>query len=163
MEMTWGGFKKAYPDGTVFYNQWDSPMEIVLDAVMPLEENFEPDQWMFKTVNFDDKRFETKDMIIGVADHESDAYLAISKPLLMKEKHMEVTVGNKNLLVAYFDEFDAIAAFDLEKNGQKVTVEEIDINGMTKNHGQLERAYVFNSVFWGVWSYYYPQTEVLTQ
>ena len=76
---------------------------------------------------------------------------------------MEVTVGNKNLLVAYFDEFDAIAAFDLEKNGQKVTVEEIDINGMTKNHGQLERAYVFNSVFWGVWSYYYPQTEVLTQ
>ena len=23
MEMTWGGFKKAYPDGSVFYNQWD--------------------------------------------------------------------------------------------------------------------------------------------
>lgn len=163
MEMTWKGFKKAYPEGTVFYNQWDSPMEIILDAVMPLEENFEADQWMFKTVNFDDKRFETKDMIIGVADHESDEYLAISKPLLMKQKRTEVKVGNKNLLVAYFDEFDAIAAFDLEKNGQKVAVEEIDINGMTKNHGKLERSYVFNSVFWGVWSYYYPQTEVLTE
>lgn len=162
MEMTWQGFKKAYPDGTVFYNQWDSPIEIALDAVMPLEENFTTDQWMFKTVNFDDKRFETKDMIIGVSDPDSDDYLAISKPLLMKEKQIEVNVGSKHFLVVYFDEFDATAAFSLEKNGQKVTVDEIDINGMTKNHGQLDRAYVFNSVFWGVWSWYFPDTEVIS-
>lgn len=162
MEMTWQGFKKAYPDGTVFYNQWDSPIEIALDAVMPLEENFTTDQWMFKTVNFDDKRFETKDMIIGVSDPDSEDYLAISKPLLMKEKQIEVNVGSKHFLVVYFDEFDATAAFSLEKNGQKVTVDEIDINGMTKNHGQLDRAYVFNSVFWGVWSWYFPDTEVIS-
>lgn len=162
MEMTWQGFKKAYPDGTVFYNQWDSPIEIALDAVMPLEENFTTDQWMFKTVNFDDKRFETKDMIIGVSDPDSDDYLAISKPLLMKEKQIEVNVGSKHFLVVYFDEFDATAAFSLEKNGQKVTVDEIDINGMTKNHGQLDRVYVFNSVFWGVWSWYFPDTEVIS-
>ena len=162
MEMTWKGFKKAFPKGEVFYNQWDSPMEIVLDAVMPLEENFTSDEWMFKTVNFDDDRFGTKDMIIGVADPDSDDYLAISRPLLKSAKRMEVKVGNKNLLVAYFDEYDAIAAFELEKDGQVLQVEEIDINGNTKNHGQLKRAFVFNSVFWGVWSWYYPNTGVIS-
>ena len=84
MEMTWKGFKKAFPKGTVFYNQWDSPIEIALDAVMPLEDNFTSDQWMFNTVNFDDKRFKTKEMIIGISDPDSNAHLAISRPELIK-------------------------------------------------------------------------------
>ena len=86
MEMTWKGFKRAFPQGTVFYNQWDSPVEIALDAVMPLEDNFTSDQWMFNTVNFDDKRFKTKEMIIGISDPDSDAHLAISRPELIKQK-----------------------------------------------------------------------------
>ena len=129
---------------------------------MPLEDNFSSDQWMFNTVNFDDKRFKTKEMIIGISDPDSDSHLAISRPELIKRKRMEVQVGNKDLLLVYFDEFDAMAAFNLNRDGQKLDVGEIDINGLTQDHGKLERAFVFNSVFWGVWSWYYPDTEVIS-
>lgn len=161
LEMPWKTFKKVFPKGTVYLNEWDTPVEKMMNVLMDTESNWSDDgDWLFETVNFDDTRFPSREMVIGVADPVTNKQVAISKPLIEKEMKINVSVGDKNLVLAYFPEYETIAAFDRNLNGSLIEVEEIDIYGNTPN-GKLERAYIYNSLFWGVWVHYYPDTEVI--
>ena len=47
------------------------------------------------------------------------------------------------------------------KDGSEIEVGEIDVFGNTPDHGKLKRVYIYNSVLWGVWAAYYPDSKVL--
>lgn len=160
LEMTWAGYKKLYPNGEVLYNLWDTPMEKMMNMAMDAEANY-VDQWMFKTANFDDLRFPSKEQIIGIRDDELGEQLAISKSFIKDAEIYNVSVGNNHVVLAYFPEYESIVAFEREKDGVVYDIENIDIFGNTYEQGKFERKFVYTGVFWAVWAYYYPDSKVL--
>jgi hypothetical protein len=68
---------------------------------------------------------------------------------------------SKRLVIAHIPEYDVIVAFDRMKDQQELTVTEVDFFGQTKEHGMLDRAFIFNGPMWAVWVHYYPQTKVM--
>ena len=161
LEMTWAGFKKAYPKGTVLHNEWDRPMEKIMNSLFSLEETWYGDRWMFNTVNLDDQRLPSKEQIIGLSDDLEGKQLAFTKSYIKKEGVINTSVGNKKVVLAYFPEFEAIAAFDRMVDGAEVEVSEIDFYGLTPENGKLERVFIYNSVLWAVWLDYFPDTELI--
>ena len=127
---------------------------------MDAEANY-VDQWMFKTANFDDLRFPSKEQIIGIRDDELGEQLAISKSFIKDAEIYNVSVGNNHVVLAYFPEYESIVAFEREKDGVVYDIENIDIFGNTYEQGKFERKFVYTGVFWAVWAYYYPDSKVL--
>jgi len=155
LEMTWRGFKKLFPNGTVLYNTWDNPIEKTMDFLYDTEESWYGDAWMFKTANFDDTRLPSKEHIIGIRDDVQNKQLALTKSYIKKEGICHITIGNRKLAVVYFPEFET------SLRGEEIQVTEIDVHGNTPEYGKLERVYIFNSVLWAVWAHYYPESDVL--
>lgn len=158
LEMKWEAYKRLYPQGQIFYNEFNTFIEKMLAKSFSLEKTYTGDDWMFETANMDDKRLHSKEQVIGLKDN-NDA-LALTKDFIKKQKVYNTKVGNKDIVLVYFPEYDAIAAFDRNKDGKKLNVDEIDIFGNTSN-GKLDRAYIYNSVLWAVWAHYHPQTRLL--
>jgi hypothetical protein len=159
LEMTWKNYKKLFPEGEIFYNEFNTLIEKGLDLVFSLDKIYYGDKWMFNTANLDDKRLPSKEQVIGVKD--GDKAVVFTKDFIKKRGVYNTKVGSKSVVLAYFPEYETIAAFNRDKGGEEVTVEDIDIWGNTPEHGQLERAYIYNSVLWAVWAHYHPETEIL--
>ena len=161
LEMTWAGYKKLYPEGTVVYNRWDDPMEKMIAAVFSTDDTWNGDDWMFNTANLDDKRLPSKEHIIGIRDDDKNEQLALTKDYIKEQGVCNVSVGDKKIALVYFPEYETIVGFDRMKGGSEMKVGEIDVFGNTPDHGQLKRVYIYNSVLWGVWAAYYPDSKVL--
>jgi hypothetical protein len=161
IEMTWAGFKKLYLDGTVLYNEWNRPMEKIMNVFFSPEEAWYGDQWMFKTANFDDKRLPSKEHIIGIRDDELDKQMAVTKDYIKQKGICNINVGDKRIALVFFPEYETIIAFDRINDGEELIIREIDVFGQTPENGKLERVFIYNSVLWAVWAHFYPDTEVL--
>ena len=161
LEMTWAGYKKLYPEGTVLFNEWDKPMEKIISSLFSTEETWHGDEWMFNTANLDDTRLPSKEHIIGLRDDDQNYQLAVTKSYVQKNGVSNINVGNKKVALVYFPEYETIVAFDRMKDGLEIEVSEIDVFGETSDHGKLNRIYIYNSVLWAVWAQYYPNSEVL--
>lgn len=161
MEMTWRGFKKLFPEGEVLFNEWNTPMEKILSKIMTTEDIVYGEDWMFKTANLDDTRLPSKEQIMGIRDDALNKQLAVTKGYIKQNGICNLSVGNQHVALVHFPEYDAFMAFDRMKNGEEIAVEEIDPLGNTPKNGKLDRIYVYNSVLWAVWAYYYPESEVL--
>jgi len=159
LEMNWEAYKQIYPEGKIFYNEFDTFIERMLAKSFSLEQTYNGDDWMFETANMDDKRLHSKEQIIGLKDN-SDA-IAITKDFIKNKKVYNTKVGSKNIVLAYYPEYNIIAAFDRYKDGKELTIKKIDIFGNTPEYGQLDRVYIYNSVLWAVWVHYHPQTILL--
>lgn len=160
LEMTFRGFKKLYPEGEILYNVWDTPLEKVVSMMFDTEETWHGEEWMFKTSNFDDKRLPSKENIIGIRDDEQQKQIAFTKDFIKKKGIYNFEVGNKKLVMVYFPEYETIACYNREKNGQVFDITAISIDGKTE-FGTLDREYIYNSVLWAVWAYFYPDSEVI--
>ena len=68
VEMSWGAYQELHPDEWVAHIEFSSPLERLLDMLMPLEEAHSGDDWMFETVDLADDRLHSKEQVIGVAD-----------------------------------------------------------------------------------------------
>ncbi len=161
LEMTWAGYKKLFPSGTVLFNTWNDPIEIMISSLFSTEETWHSSKWMFNTANLDDKRLPEKEHIIGIRDPYANKQLALTKDYIKSAGILNLTVGDKFLTLAYFPEYETIMAFDRYKDGIDLVVEQIDPLGNTPEYGLLKRAYIYNSALWAVWAYYYPNSEVL--
>lgn len=161
MEMTWGGFKKLYPQGTVLYNKWDTPIEKIISSLFSTEDTWHGDKWMFNTANLEDTRLPAKEHIIGLRDDDANKQLAITKEYVKKKGVCNIDIGNKKIALAYFPEYETIVAFNRIKNGNEIEVGDITVFGDTPEHGKLEKVYVYNSVLWAVWAHYYPNSDIL--
>ncbi len=161
LEMTWGGYKKLFPNGTVLYNTWDTPLEKIINSLFSTDEAWNGEKWMFPTVNLDDKRLPSKEHIIGIRDDDANEQLAFTKAYIKEHGILNIYVGNRKLVLVYFPEYQTIASFDRVKDGQELTVTDIDVHGQTPTQGKLDRVYLYNSVLWAVWAHYYPDSKVL--
>lgn len=160
-EMTWHGYKKLFPNGELFINEWDTPMEKALNLVFDREAVVYGGQWLFETVELDDDRLPTKEHIIGFRDEDNDKQIAFTKAFIREKGMLNTTVGDKNIVIAYYPEFETVAAFNREKNGEVLEIDDIDIFGNTSEHGKLQQEFLYSGVFWEVWMHYYPDTELL--
>jgi hypothetical protein len=161
LEMTWAGFKKAYPNGAVFYNEWDRPMEKIMNSLFSLEETWYGDKWMFNTINLDDERLPSKEHIIGLSDDQEEKHFAFTKSFLREESVYNASIGNKKIVLAYFPEYETFAAFDRVVDGEEILVKTIDFYGLTPENGKLDRVFIYNSVLWAVWLEYFPDTQLI--
>jgi len=159
IELSWRTYRELYPEGSVAYVKFSSPLERILASVMPLEGVHSGDNWMFKTVDLMDDRLHSKEQVIGVAD--DDEAVAYTRDYLKKAGLINVEVGSTRLVIAHIPEHDVIVAFDRMKDGVELAVTEVDFFGNTKEHGKLGRAFIFNGPMWAVWAHYYPQTRVV--
>lgn len=160
LEMTFRGYKKLFPKGEVLYNVWDTPIEKVVSMLFDTEETWHGDEWMFKTSNYDDTRLPSKENIIGVRDDDQQEQIAFTKDFIRKQGIYNFEVGDKKLVMVYFPEYETIACFNREKDGQVFDISAITIDGNTE-FGTLKQEYIYNSVLWAVWAYYYPESEVV--
>lgn len=160
LEMTFRGYKKLFPKGEVLYNVWDTPIEKVVSMLFDTEETWHGDEWMFKTSNYDDTRLPSKENIIGVRDDDQQEQIAFTKEFIRKQGIYNFEVGDKKLVMVYFPEYETIACFNREKDGQVFDISAITIDGNTE-FGTLKQEYIYNSVLWAVWAYYYPESEVV--
>ncbi|UCE92545.1 MAG: DUF3179 domain-containing protein, partial [Flavobacteriaceae bacterium] len=161
MEMTWRGFKKLYPNGTVLYNTWNTPIEKIVSMLFSTEETWHGETWMFKTVNFEDTRLPSKEHIIGIRDDENNKQLALTKDYIIKKGVLNVQIGDRHIALAHFPEYETIVGFDRLVDNEVKTISEVSIDGNTAEFGQLDKVYLYNSVLWAVWAYYYPETDIL--
>lgn len=161
MEMTWRGFKKLYPEGTVLHNTWNTPVEVAANLIFNADDVWYGEDWMFKTSNFDDKRLPSKEHIIGIRDDLKNEQLAMTKDYIKKNGVVNVSVGDQHLALRYFPNYETIVAFDRNVNGSPETIEEVNIDGTTPEFGKLKQVYIYNSVLWAVWAHFYPESEVL--
>jgi hypothetical protein len=161
LEMTWRGYKKLYPEGELFINEWNTPMEKMLNLVFDREAVVYGGQWLFETVEIEDDRLPSKEHIVGYRDDENNKQLAFTKSYIQEKGILNTTVGNKNIVIAYFPEYETIAAFNREKDGEVLSISEIDIFGNTPDNGKLDQEFLYSGVFYAVWMHYYPETELL--
>lgn len=159
LEMTWRGYKKLYPQGKVFFNEWDTIMEKMMNIFFDSESNIYGDEWMFETVDISDTRLPSKEHIVGYRDENGKA-LAMTKSFIKENGIYNTTVGEKDIVFAYYPEYETIAAFDRKKNGETLAITDVDIHGNTPENGKLEKEFLYNGVFWAVWLHYYPETKI---
>jgi len=160
LEMTFRGYKKLFPNGEVLYNVWDTPVEKVVSLLFDTEETWHGEKWMFDTSHYTDTRLASKENIIGIRDDVQNKQIAFTKDFIKKQGVYNFEVGDKKLVMVYFPEYETIACFNREKDGQTLDIANISIDGTTE-YGTLKQEYIYNSVLWAVWAYYYPESEVI--
>ena len=161
LEMTWRGYKKLFPNGTVLYNEWNTPVEAAANMVFDPDEVWHGDSWMFNTANLEDTRLPSKEHIIGIRDDDVGEQLALTKEYIRRNSPVNLEVGTRQIALVHFPEYETIAGFDRASNGTAIEVDTIDIHGNTPRAGKLDRVYIYNSVLWAIWAYYYPNSEVM--
>ena len=93
-------------------------------------------------------------------DDVQNKQIAFTKDFIKKQGVYNFEVGDKKLVMVYFPEYETIACFNREKDGQTLDITNISIDGTTE-YGTLKQEYIYNSVLWAVWAYYYPKSEVI--
>ncbi|MCH9652388.1 MAG: DUF3179 domain-containing protein, partial [Planctomycetes bacterium] len=158
VEMTWKAFQELFPDGEVLYNPLRNPMEKLLNKLMPLEVAHSGENWMFKTVDLKDDRLPSKEKVIGIKDG-TDAK-AYTRDYLVKNGIINTKVGDKSIAIAHIPEHDLFVGFDRMKDGQEIEVTDVDVFGDTREHGRLNRTFIYNGPMWAVWRHFHPDTEL---
>jgi len=158
VEMSWKSYQALFPNGDVLYNPFEKPLERLLAVLMPLDEAHSGEAWMFNTVSLDDTRLPSKEKVIGVKDGAEA--IAFTRDYLREAGVVNTTVGDRSIVVAHIPEHDIFVAFDRRKDGQEIEVTEVDFFGNTKEHGRLERVFVYNGPMWAVWLHYHPDTKL---
>jgi hypothetical protein len=86
--------------------------------------------------------------------------VAISKEYLKKNNVIQMNLGDRDIVVVYFKEYDTVGAFYNDDN-LKITYTDIDPYGNVDGVKLKRIEGLFNTVFWGVWAYFYPHTQLM--
>jgi hypothetical protein len=158
--MTWGSFKRAYPQAEVFIYEFNRVLDNFLLAAFegPMEAQFSSDHGpIFPTLDMNDNRLDAKEQIWGFdAGVEQVAFtkdFARNNPIYMLE------IDSQPVVLVYDADYDVVNLFSQELNGQIIEFDTIDFRGVT-GQGRLEQLPMHNGVFWMVWSHWYPGTKV---
>ena len=161
--MTFRGFQKAYPQGTVFINKppsnpvlflFDMVLEIVFSATIDRQHR-EARPVMDNMTHYDD-RLPNKAYVWGV-DFGDDAVCWTDDFVMEQNNVVNAEVGGQPLVVAWDPHYESLGVW---YNDSDAPVTEIDFFGNTPA-GQLKRVEVLKSgLFWHVWAEFFPQTDV---
>ncbi|WP_170602973.1 DUF3179 domain-containing (seleno)protein [Ruegeria arenilitoris] len=161
--MTFRGFQKAYPDGTVFLNKPSSnPLLFLFDSAMEMlfaasigKHHREAAPVMDNMSHFDD-RLDNKTYVWGV-DIDGDAVCWTDDFVVEQGNLVNTQVGGRPIVIAWHPRYESLG-FWYNTTGAPVT--EIDFFGNTPN-GKLERVEALKpGMFWHVWVEFYPHTDI---
>lgn len=157
--MSLGVFGQIYPDGRVFFNPatniWDRMVRAMVSDVT--QRQYTQDKPAFPTMKHKDSRLPPKEQVYGVVI--GDDAIAYTKDFMKRNPLINTSIGGKDVVLAYYAEFDTVAGFSRIVDGQALTVTEIDVLGNTSG-GKLKRISVDSEVLWMIWSNFYPATKL---
>lgn len=161
--MTFRGFQKAYPEGTVFINKpsknpilylFDMVIEMVISASIDRQHR-ESKPVMDNMTHYDD-RLPNKTYVWGV-DFGNDAVCWTDDFIVEQGNIVNAEVGGQPLVVAWDPIYESLGVW-YNETGKPVTA--IDIFGNTSD-GKLKRVEGLRSgLFWHVWVEFFPNTDI---
>jgi len=161
--MTFRGFQKAYPEGTVFVNKPPSnPILYLFDMVLEMvfsssidRQHREAKPVMDNMTHYDD-RLPNKTYVWGV-NFGNDAVCWTDDFVVEQGNIVNTEVGGHPLVVAWDPRYESLGVW---YNDTGASVTEIDIFGKTSS-GQLKRVEALRpGLFWHVWVEFFPHTDI---
>ena len=162
--MTFRGFEKAYPEGTVFLNKPPSnPFLYVLDFAMELaftatiqKHHTEARPIMQNLERPIDPRLPTKTYVWGV-NIGDDAVCWSDDYVVANGNVVNAVVGGQPLVVVWDPIYESLNVW---KNDTGADVTAVDVFGKSPR-GQLARSPdVKPGLFWHVWAEFFPHTDI---
>jgi hypothetical protein len=161
--MSFRGFQKAYPHGTVFLNKPSSnPLLRLFDMAMDtaftsgiVRQHNEAKPLMDNMTHFDD-RVPNKTYVWGVNIGE-DAVCYTDDFISENGGLINTTIGGRDIVVAYDPKYESVGAW---YNDSGVPITQIDFFG-NSDQGQLKRVETLKSgMFWHVWVEFFRHTDI---
>ena len=161
--MTFRGFQKAYPEGTVFVNKPSSnPVLYLLDFVLDMvftasidRQHREAKPLMDNMSRYDD-RLPNKTYVWGV-NIGSDATCWTDDFVVEHGNVVNATVGGRLLVVAWHPRYESLGVW---YNDTDSPIIDIDFFGNTPS-GQMKRVEALKpGLFWHVWAEFFPHTDI---
>jgi hypothetical protein len=161
--MTFRGFQKAYPEGTVFVNKPPAnPILYLIDLVLEMlftasidRQHREAKPVMDNMTHYDD-RLPNKTYVWGV-NFDNDVVCWTDDFVVEQGNVVNAEVGDQPLVVAWDPRYESLGVW---YNGTGESVTEIDFFGNT-SAGQLKRVEVLKpGLFWHVWAEFFPHTDI---
>jgi hypothetical protein len=162
-QMTFRGFQKAYPHGTVFINKPPSnPVLYLFDMVLEMlfassiDRQHRESKPVMDNMTHHDDRLPNKTYVWGVSFGD-DAVCWTDDFLVDQGNVVNAEVGGQPLVMAWDPHYESLGAW-YNETGSPVT--EVDFFGNTPA-GQLKRVEVLRpGLFWHVWAEFFPHTDI---
>ncbi len=163
--MTFRGFQKAYPEGTVFLNKPPkNPLLWLLDFAMEMafvgsiqKHHTEAKPIMQNLEHPIDPRLPTKSYVWGV-NIGSDASCWTDDFVVAQGNTVNAVVGGQPLVVSWSPLYESMNVW---VNDTGADVSEVDVYGKTPDGHQLARSPdVKAGLFWHVWAEFFPHTDI---
>jgi hypothetical protein len=161
--MSFRGFQKAYPEGTVFLNKpsanpllrlFDMVTETVFSAGIARQHN-EANPVMDNMSHYDD-RLPNKTYVWGVNIGE-DAVCYTDDIIAENDGLINATIGDRDIVAAYDPKYESVGVW---YNDSGVPIKQIDFFG-NSDQGQLKRVETLKSgMFWHVWVEFFQHTDI---
>jgi len=164
--MPWASYKALYPDGKVYALERSGPLLKTIDNISAavftsgLTGHYSPDnpEPLYATIDLNDNRLHPKTTVWGVSLNNDS--VAFTQDFFAREPVFNTVVGNKPVVIVWFDEYQTMGLFSRETAEGVVEVTDIDPYGNTPE-GQLERLPMYPALFWMIWSHWYPETDLM--
>ena len=161
--MTFRGFQKAYPEGTVFLNKPSSnPVLYLLDFVLDMVFTASIDRQhreakpLMDNMSRYDNRLPNKTYVWGV-NIGSDATCWTDDFVVEHGNVVNATVGGRPLVVAWHPRYESLGVW---YNDTDSPIIDIDFFGNTPS-GQMKRVEELKpGLFWHVWAEFFPHTDI---
>jgi hypothetical protein len=161
--MTFRGFQKAYPEGTVFINKPPSnPILYLFDLVLEMlfsssiERQHRENRPVMDNMTHYDSRLPNKTYVWGV-NFGDDAVCWTDDFVVEQGSIVNTEVDGRPLVVAWHPRYESLGVW-YNDTGKPVT--NVDFFGNT-DAGQLKRIEVLKpGLFWHVWAEFFPHTDI---
>ncbi len=163
IRMTFRGFQKAYPEGTVFINKPSSnPILFLFDMVLEMvfassiDRHHRENKPVMDNMTHYDERLPNKTYVWGVSFGD-DAACWTDDFVVEQDNVVNAEVGGHALVVAWDPRYESLGVW---YNDSGEAVREIDFFGNTAT-GQLRRVETLRpGLFWHVWVEFFPHTDI---
>ena len=161
--MSFRGFQKAYPEGTIFLSKPSSNLflrlfDLAMDTAFTsgiVRQHNEAKPLMNNMTHFDD-RLPNKTYVWGV-NIGDDAVCYTDDFIMMNSGLINATIGGQDIVVAYAPEFESIGVW---YNHSSMPVTTIDFYG-NSDQGQFKRVETLKAgMFWHVWVEFFQHTDI---
>ena len=160
------GFAKAFPEGRVFLGSANVPSKNIIRKIVariyeglwlwgPTNQS-EPTGPTFPTIERIDNRLPDGKRVYA-ASLDKDCAAWTEQFVRENNNLVNTALGNRNIVIAYHNEFDSIAMY-LNEGGNQVSWVKF---GGRSDQGTLPRLETMKSgVYWAVWQNFFPNTDV---
>ena len=161
--MSFRGFQKAYPDGTVFINKpagnplvrlFDFATGIAISVGIGIQHRVE--RPLMENMTHEDDRLPNKTYVWGL-NIGDDAVCYTEDYIVEQGNLINATVGERAIVVAWHPLYESVGIY---YNDTGAPVSEIDFFGKTKDRVLPRVETVKPGLFWHVWVEFFPHTDI---